>query len=118
LSNRQFDKALVLMVPSLRTYADIRDHFTAYRMNPFLDGIEWWKLVPVNFNYVNSPSYWRDVYNFDLSYIMKTDQTKYDETWEITVNSSGEEPKISSIRCITSKCSYHPIFWPEKFGLM
>ena len=40
LSNRQFEDALGLMVPSLRSYPDIRDHFTSYRMNPFLDGIE------------------------------------------------------------------------------
>ena len=118
LSNRQFEDALGLMVPSLRSYPDIRDHFTSYRMNPFLDGIEWWQLIPKNFRYVNSPSYWRDLYNFDLSYLMISDQTQYDETWEITVNTSLDEPKISSIRCISNRCSFHPIFWPEKFGLM
>ena len=45
-------------------------------------------------------------------------QEKFEETWEFGVNSSSGEPKISSIRCISSKCSYHPIFWPENFGLM
>ena len=106
------------MVPALRNYPDIRDHFTSFRMNPFLDGIEWWKLVPTNFEYVVSPTYWKDAYNFDISYVMSADKTKYDETWEIIVSTSWDEPKISSIRCVTSRCSYHPIFWPENFGLL
>ena len=118
LSDRDFDGAFDLMIPALRNYNDIRTHFTSYRMNPFLDWIEWWKLVPENFKYVNSPAYWKDVYNFDLSYVLKSNQEKYEETWEFTVTTKQGSPQISSIRCITSKCSYHPIFWPENFGLM
>ncbi len=118
LSDRDFDGAFDLMIPALRNYNDIKAHFTSFRMNPFLDWIEWWKLVPQNFKYVNSPTYWKDVYNFDLSYVLKSNQEKYEETWEFTVNTQQGNPQISSIRCITSKCSYHPIFWPENFGLM
>lgn len=118
LSDRKFDEAFDLMIPVLRNSSEIRDHFTSFRMNPLLDWIEWWKLVPLNFEYVKSPAYWKDVYKFDLSYVMSADKTKYDETWEVTVNSQWNEPKISSIRCTTNKCSYHPIFWPENFGLM
>lgn len=118
LSDRDFDGAFDLMIPALRSYNDIRTHFTSFRMDPFLDWIEGWKLVPENFKYVNSPSYWKDVYNFDLSYVLKSNQEKYEETWEFTVNTQQDSPLISSIRCITSKCSYHPIFWPENFGLM
>ena len=117
LSDRKFDEAFDLMIPVLRNSSEIRDHFTSFRMNPLLDWIEWWKLVPLNFEYVKSPAYWKDVYKFDLSYVMSADKTKYDETWEFTVNSQWNEPKISSIRCTTNKCSYHPIFWPENFGL-
>jgi len=118
LSNRDFDWAFDLMIPALRSMAEIRDHFTSFRMNPFLDWIQWWKLTPTNFEYVNSPDFWKDVYKFDLSYEMNSDQSKYDETWEFTVNTKWDEPKISGIRCVTPKCSYHPIFWPENFGLM
>lgn len=118
LSNRNFDGAFDLMIPVLKTYPEIRDHFSSYRMNPFLDWIQWWKLVPENFEYVDSPAYWKDVYKFDLSYVMNSDQGRYDETWEFTVNTKWDEPKVSSIRCVTPKCSYHPIFWPENFGLM
>jgi hypothetical protein len=118
LSNRDFDWAFDLMIPVLRSASEIREHFTSFRMNPFLDWIEWWKLTPTNFQYVKSPTYWKDVYNFDLSYTMNSDQSKYDEIWEFTVNTQWDFPKISSIRCITPKCSYHPIFWPENFGLM
>ena len=118
LSDRNFDGAFGLMIPVLKTYPEIRDHFSSYRMNPFLDWIQWWKLVPENFEYVDSPAYWKDVYKFDLSYVMNSDWSKYDETWEFTVNTKWDEPKVSSIRCVTPKCSYHPIFWPENFGLM
>ena len=118
LSNRDFDGAFDLMIPALRSTSEIRDHFTSFRMNPFLDWIQWWRLTPTNFNYVTSPAYWKDTYSFDLSYVMNADQSQYDETWEFTVNTQWNEPKISSIRCTTTKCSYHPIFWPENFGLM
>lgn len=118
LSDRDFDWAFDLMIPALRGYADIRNHFTSFRMNPFLDWIEWWRLEPQNIEYIKSPAYWKDVYNFNLSYVMKSNQEKYEETREFGVNTSWNEPKISSIRCISTKCSYHPIFWPENFGLM
>ena len=118
LSDRNFDWAFDLMIPVLRSSSEIRNHFSSFRMEPFLDWIQGWRLTPVNFVYVNSPTYWKDVYNFDLSYVMNSDQSIYDETWEFTVTLAWNEPKISSIRCVTSKCSYHPIFWPENFGLM
>jgi len=118
LSNRDFDWTFDLMTPALRGYADIRNHFSSVRMNPFLDWIEWWKVTPTNIQYIKSPSYWKDVYNFDLSYVLKSNQEKFEEMWEFGVNTAWDEPKISSIRCISSKCSYHPIFWPENFGLM
>ena len=118
LSDRDFDGAFQLMLPALKNTSEIRDHFTSFRMNPFLDWIQWWRIIPTNFEYANSPAFWKDVYKFDLSYVMISDQTRYDETWEFTVNTKWDEPKISSIRCVTPKCSYHPIFWPENFGLM
>ena len=117
LSNRDFDVAFDLMTPALRNYPDIKTHFTSFRMEPFLNWVEWWEIKPQNIKYINSPSYWKDVYNFDLSYVLKSNQEKYEEIWEFGVNTSWDEPKISSIRCISSKCSYHPIFWPENFGL-
>ena len=118
LSSRKFDEAFDLMIPALRNSSEIRDHFTSFRMNPFLDWIEWWRITPINFEYVNSPALWKDIYKFDLSYVMNSDKSNYDETREFTVNMQWGSPKISSIRCVTSKCSYHPIFWPENFGLM
>ena len=118
LSDRDFDWAFDLMIPALKGYTDIKTHFTSFRMDPFLDWVEWWKLVPENIKYIKSPSYWKDIYNFDLSYVMESNQEKYEEVWEFGINTSWDEPRISSIRCISSKCSYHPIFWPENFGLM
>ena len=118
LSDRNFDEAFDLMIPVLRNATEIREHFTSFRMNPFLDWIQWWKLIPTNFIYVSSPAYWKDTYSFDLSYVMNSDQSQYDETWEFTVNTQWNDLKISSIRCTSAKCSYHPIFWPENFGLM
>jgi hypothetical protein len=37
LSNRNFDEAFDLMIPVLRSASEIREHFTSFRMNPFLD---------------------------------------------------------------------------------
>ncbi len=117
LSNRQFEEASDLLIPALRNSSEIRDHFTSLRLNPFLDWIEWWKLVPMNFNYVSTSTFGRDRYSFDLSYVLKSNQEKYDETREMVVDTKWDEPKITNIVCVTSKCSYHPIFWPENFGL-
>ena len=118
LSNHNFDGAFDLMTPWLRNYPDIKNHFTSFRMEPFLSWIEWWVIKPDAVEYIKSPAYWRDVYNFNLSYVLKSNQETYEEIWEFGINTSWDEPKISSIRCISSKCSYHPIFWPENFGLM
>ena len=118
LSNRNFDSAFDLMIPVLRSSSEIREHFTSFRMDPFLDWIEWWKLIPENIELISSTPNWKDRYSFDLSYVMTSNQEKYDETWEFVINTAWDEPKISSIVCKTSKCSYHPIFWPENFGLL
>ena len=118
LSNRNFDSAFDLMIPVLRSSSEIREHFTSFRMDPFLDWIEWWKLIPENIELISSTPNWKDRYGFDLSYVMTSNQEKYDETWEFVINTAWDEPKISSIVCKTSKCSYHPIFWPENFGLL
>ena len=118
LSNRNFDWAFDLMIPALRTTSVIKEHFTSFRMNPFLDWIEWWRIVPTNFKYVSTPTFWRDKYSFDLSYTLISTQEKYDEIWEFVVDTKWEESRITSISCVTSKCSYHPIFWPENYGLM
>jgi hypothetical protein len=37
LSDCDFDGAFDLMIPVLRSASEIRDHFTSFRMNPFLD---------------------------------------------------------------------------------
>jgi hypothetical protein len=37
LSDRNFDGAFDLMIPVLRNSSEIREHFTSFRMNPFLD---------------------------------------------------------------------------------
>ncbi len=118
LSNRQFEESSNFLISALKNSSEIKEHFTSFRMNPFLDWIEWWKLIPTDFNYVSTSTFWRDRYSFQISYVLKSNQEKYDETWEMVVDIRWDEPKITNIVCVTSKCSYHPIFWPENFGLM
>ena len=36
LSNYQFDEAYDLMNPAMQRSSEIREHFTAFRMNPFV----------------------------------------------------------------------------------
>ena len=117
LSNHLFDEAFDLFSPSLQRSSEIREHFTSFRMNPFVLWIEW-KLEPTNFQYISTSAYWRDRYSFDLSYTLSSNQERYDETWEVVVDTSWDEIKIASIVCITKGCSRHPIFWPESYGLM
>lgn len=117
LSAKQFDSAYDLFTPSLQRSSEIREHFTSFRMNPFVSWIEW-ELKPTNFQYVSTSTYWKDRYSFDLSYTLAGSQETFDEDWEFVIDTSWDEPKISSIICTTTKCSRHPIFWPESFGLM
>lgn len=118
LSNRDFDNTFNLMIPALQRSSEIREHFTAFRMIPFLDGIGWWTLTPSNFQYISTSTYWRDKYSFDLSYTLASNKEKYDETREFVVDTKWDSPKITNIVCTTPKCSYHPIFRPENFWLM
>jgi len=117
LSNYQFDEAFDLFSPKLQRMWEIRDHFTSFRMNPFISWIEW-ELKPTNVKYISSSTYWKDRYGFDLSYTLGNTGETYYETREVVVDTSWDNLEISSIVCKTSKCSYHPIFWPENFGLM
>ena len=118
MSSRDFNGAFDLFSSALQNTADIRAHFTEYRMSPFLWGIEWWKLQPTDFEYKSTSEYGNDKYSFNLSYVLSSTQERYDEKWEVVIDERGDEPKIASIVCVTSRCSYHPIFWPENFGLM
>ena len=117
LSNYQFDEAYDLMNPAMQRSSEIREHFTAFRMSPFVAWLQW-DLKPTNLKYISTSTYWRDKYGFDLSYTLASNQQTFDESWEFVVDTSGDEPKIASIVCTTPKCSYHPIFWPENYGLM
>lgn len=118
LSNHDFDRALDLMIPALRSTSVVTDHFTSFRMNPFLDWIDGWRIVPTNFQYLSSPTFGRDRYSFDLTYVLTSTREEYKETWEFVADTKWDELKIASIACVTARCSYHPIFWPENFGLM
>lgn len=117
LSDYQFDAAYDLFTPSMQRSSEIREHFTQFRMNPFISWLQW-DLKPTNLRYISTSTYGKDKYAFDLSYTLASNQQTYDEEWEFIVDTSWDEPKISRIVCTTSKCSFHPIFWPENYGLM
>lgn len=117
LSNREFDEAYSLLSPSMQRSSEIREHFTSFRMSPFVSWLQW-DLKPTNFRYISTSTYWKDKYGFDLSYTLASNQETYNEEWEFIVDTSWEKPEISRIVCVTSRCSFHPIFWPENFGLM
>ena len=113
-----FEWSFGLLTSALQNNSDIRAHFREYRMKPFLSWIDGWKLQLSNFEYLSTSSYGNDKYSFDISYVLSSSQERYDEKWEVVIDDKWEEPKIASIVCVTSRCSYHPIFWPENFGLM
>ena len=117
LSNNQIDEAYDLMNPVMQRSSEIKEHFTAFRMSPFIAWLQW-NLKPTNLKYISTSTYWKDKYGFDLSYTLASSQQTFDESREFMIDTSWEEPKIASIVCITPRCSYHPIFWPENYGLM
>ena len=118
LSSKQFDEAFSMFTPTLQKSSEILEHFTSFRMDPFVSWIEWGRLSVSNIQFVGKSSNWRDRYKFNLSYLLNSNNEKYDEEWEFLLDTSWDIIKIASILCATSKCSYHPIFWPENFGLM
>lgn len=118
ISDRDFDGSFDLFSSALKNTQDIRTHFTEYRLSPFLSGIQWWRLQPKDIEYISTSEYGNDKYGFNLSYTLLENQEQYDEMWEIVIDDKWDEPRIASIVCVTSRCSYHPIFWPENFGLM
>lgn len=117
LSSSQFEEAYDLMNPAMQRSSEIREHFTSFRMSPFVAWLQW-DLIPTNFKYISTSTYWKDRYGFDLTYTLANNQQTFDENWEFVIDTSWDEPKIASIVCTTPKCSYHPIFWPENYGLM
>ena len=118
LSSKQFDEAFSMFTPTLQKSSEILEHFTSFRMDPFVSWIEWGRLSVSNIQFVGKSSNWRDRYKFNLSYLLNSNNERYDEEWEFLLDTSWDIVKIASILCATSKCSYHPIFWPENFGLM
>lgn len=117
LSERRFDDAFGLFWSKTQNDENIREHFTSFRMAPFFNWIEWWRLEPTNIHYIENVN-WKDKYWFDISYVLSSNNERYEESWEVIVGEAWWEQKILNIVCVTHRCSYHPIFWPENFGLM
>ena len=118
LSAYEFDSAFDLFNPAMQRSSEIKEHFTSFRMNPFISGIEKGSLNASNYKYVSTSAYWKDKYSFDLSYVLSSNQERYEETWEAVIDTSWDGIKIASIACTTKWCSRHPIFWPESYGMM
>ena len=118
ISNQNFDWLFDDLEPSLRRSQEMKDHFTSFRMSPFLAWIEWHVLNPANIQYAWKTPNWNDEYHFDLSYVLSSTSEQYNENWKVVTKNLDWDVKIASIMCETPRCSYHPIFWPENFGLM
>lgn len=118
LSNQDFIWAFELLDSPLQKSSEIKDHFTSFRMSPFLAWIQWEKLEPKNIRYVWQTAAWNDEYRFDLSYVLKSDTSQYEEEWKVVLKNQNWKVKIASLICETKKCSYHPLFWPENYDLM
>jgi hypothetical protein len=97
---------------------NIKEHFTAFRMAPFFEWIEWKAIVPQNIHKISETYKWNEVYSFDISYVLDSTHEQYDETWKFSTSNRNGELKILMLYCVSSKCARHPIFWPEDFGLM
>lgn len=118
MSDWKFDDSFALFDSKAQNDQNIKKYFWAFKMEPFFEWIEWKSIVPQNVQETEGVYKWRNVYTFDISYTLESNHEQYDETWEFVPGEYDWEWKISRIYCITSKCSRHPIFWPEDFGLM
>ncbi len=118
MSNGEFDKSFDLFDTRAQRDANIKQYFGESKMSPFFQWIEWKSIIPQNIQKTSDTYKWKDVYTFDISYSLASTHEQYDETWEFVAGDADWEWKIFRIYCITSQCSKHPIFRPEKFGLM
>ena len=118
MSNEKFDKSFSLFDTRAQKDSNIRQYFGELKMAPFFQWIEWKSIKPQNIQKTTDTYKWKDVYTFDISYILASTHEQYDETWEFVAGETNWEWKIFRIYCITNQCSRHPIFWPENFGMM
>lgn len=118
MSDWKFDESFALFDSSAQKDQKIRWYFGAFKMQPFFEWIEWKSIIPQNIQKTTGVYKWKNIYKFDISYILESTHEQYDETWEFVPSTYAWEWKISRIYCVSSKCWNHPIFWPEDFGLM
>lgn len=118
MSDWRFDESFALFDSSAQNDQKIRWYFGAFKMQPFFEWIEWKSIIPQNIQKTTGVYKWKNIYKFDISYILESTHEQYDETWEFVPSNYAWEWKISRIYCVSSKCWNHPIFWPEEFGLM
>ena len=118
MSDWDFDNSFALFDQKAQNDKNIRDHFTAFRMAPFFGWIDWNSIIPQNIQKTTETYKWKEVYTFDISYILSSTQEQYDETRKFATSENNWNPRILMIYCVSNGCWRHPIFWPEDFGLM
>lgn len=118
MSDWDFDNSFALFDKKAQNDKNIRDHFTAFRMSPFFGWIDWNSITPQNIQKTTETYKWKEVYTFDISYVLSSTQEQYDETWKFATSENNWNPRILMIYCVSNGCWKHPIFWPEDFWLM
>ena len=118
MSEWKFDESFALFDNKAQNDKNIRDHFSAFRMSPFFEWIEWKSIIPQNIQKTSETYKWKDVYTFDISYKLASTNEQYNETWKFAINDNAWNLKIMMLYCVSNGCWKHPIFWPEDFGLM
>lgn len=111
MSAGKFDESFALFDSRTQRDKNIRDIFAANKMQIFFDWIEWWQIVPRNIQKLSETYKWKDVYSFDISYVLSSNDQQYDETWKFATNDIDWDLKILMLYCVSKGCSRHPIFW-------
>lgn len=117
ISNKDFEWVNNLLYGPIKTSSEIKEHFSEFRLSPFISWIVWNTLTPTNIQYISTSPSWNETYKFNLSYSLNNGQN-FEESWTIITKNVEWDYKIISIKCETYRCSFHPIFWPENFWLM
>lgn len=109
-----------LMDSAMRNNATIKQFWSAYKINSFIDGIENHSLQPQNITLISTSPSWIEEYQYELEYSLLPEYNAqhFKETRVAKVRYTETGPQLASLRCETPRCSYNPFFRPENYGLV
>ena len=117
-SQKDIPTLISLFDAPLQRNAEIRQFFSAYKINPFIDNIQDNHVRPENIELISTSASGVEEYRFNLNYHLTTNSQDFAETRAIKVRFTDNGPRVASIHCESTRCSFNPFFRPESYGLI